>query len=155
MKIFFDTEFIEDGKTIELISIGMVKENGEELYLESNEVDWSKASQWVLDNVKPHLIGNFRSVSKDIIADEIKLFVGDKPEFWAYFADYDWVVLCQLYGRMIDLPKGWPMFCLDLKQEMQLDGLERDEIPIENTQNHNALADAKWCRDVYRYMREV
>ena len=28
MKIFFDTEFIEDGKTIELLSIGLVREDG-------------------------------------------------------------------------------------------------------------------------------
>lgn len=31
-------------------------------------------------------------------------------------ADYDWVVLCQLYGTMMDLPKGWPMYCRDVKQ---------------------------------------
>ena len=28
-KIFLDTEFIENGKTIELVSIGLVKENGD------------------------------------------------------------------------------------------------------------------------------
>jgi hypothetical protein len=28
MRFFLDTEFIEDGKTIDLVSIGMVKENG-------------------------------------------------------------------------------------------------------------------------------
>ena len=33
-----------------------------------------------------------------------------------YYADYDWVALCQLYGRMLDLPGRWPMFCRDLKQ---------------------------------------
>lgn len=38
------------------------------------------------------------------------------PEFYAYYADYDWVVFCWLFGRMIDLPKGFPMYCRDLKQ---------------------------------------
>ncbi|MBC7845545.1 MAG: 3'-5' exoribonuclease [Flavobacterium sp.] len=38
------------------------------------------------------------------------------PEFYAYYADYDWVVFCWLFGKMIDLPKGFPMYCKDLKQ---------------------------------------
>ena len=39
------------------------------------------------------------------------------PEFYAYYADYDWVAFCWLYGKMIDLPKKFPMYCRDLKQE--------------------------------------
>lgn len=39
-----------------------------------------------------------------------------QPEFWAYFADYDWVVFCSLWGRMLDLPVGFPKYCRDLKQ---------------------------------------
>jgi len=38
------------------------------------------------------------------------------PEFYGYYADYDWVVLSQLYGKMINLPKYFPMYCRDLKQ---------------------------------------
>ena len=41
-----------------------------------------------------------------------------KPEFYAYYADYDWVVFCWLFGKMIDLPKGFPMYCRDLKQDL-------------------------------------
>lgn len=32
MKYFFDIEFLEDGRTIELISIGIVAEDGSEYY---------------------------------------------------------------------------------------------------------------------------
>lgn len=32
MNIYYDTEFIENGTTIELLSIGMVRENGQEYY---------------------------------------------------------------------------------------------------------------------------
>lgn len=39
-------------------------------------------------------------------------------KFHAYYADYDWVVFCWLFGRMIDLPKGFPMYCVDIKQIM-------------------------------------
>ena len=38
------------------------------------------------------------------------------PEFYAYYADYDWVAFCWIFGKMIDLPKGFPMYCRDLKQ---------------------------------------
>ena len=44
-------------------------------------------------------------------------------DFYGYFADYDWVVFCWLFGRMIDLPKGFPYFCMDLKQMMVERGL--------------------------------
>ena len=52
MTLFYlDTEFIEDGKTIDLVSIGIVAEDGRELYLENSECDYSRASTWVMDNV--------------------------------------------------------------------------------------------------------
>ena len=40
------------------------------------------------------------------------------PTFYAYYADYDWVVFCKIFGRMIDLPKHFPMYCRDLKQTL-------------------------------------
>jgi hypothetical protein len=44
MKYWLDTEFIARPYTIDLISIGIGAEDGRELYAESNETDWSKAS---------------------------------------------------------------------------------------------------------------
>lgn len=41
-----------------------------------------------------------------------------KPVFYAYYADYDWVVFCQLFGKMNDLPDGFSQYCNDLKQIM-------------------------------------
>jgi 3'-5' exoribonuclease Rv2179c-like domain len=55
MRYWMDTEFIDDGKTIDLISIGIVCEDGRELYLQSAEFDESKANEWVKENVFPHL----------------------------------------------------------------------------------------------------
>lgn len=54
-RYFLDTEFIDDGKTIDVISIGLVCSDGRELYLQSCDCDPSKASQWVTDNVLGHL----------------------------------------------------------------------------------------------------
>jgi hypothetical protein len=68
MKIFIDSEFVDDGKTIDLISIGLVAEDGRELYLQSCEFDPEKASPWVQENVFttllvcPHLSGNVRGL---------------------------------------------------------------------------------------------
>jgi hypothetical protein len=73
-------------------------------------------------------------------------------EFYGYYADYDWVLLCSLFGRMIDLPKGFPMYCIDLKQMMQERGLTK-EWKQQNCPDpegeHNALVDAKWNYQLY------
>lgn len=144
MRIYFDTEFIEDGKTIELISIGAVREDGAEFYCISNEFDATKANPWVVENVIDKLDPKIERHSRRDIATMFRSFAEEKPEFWAYFADYDWVVLCQLYGRMIDLPDGWPMYCRDLKQE-----IDRRHLIRRCDGGHNALADAKWVRDTH------
>ncbi|MFM7009090.1 MAG: 3'-5' exoribonuclease domain-containing protein [Betaproteobacteria bacterium] len=150
MRYWFDTEFIEDGKTIELISIGIVSSDDRTLYLESNEFNPSRACPWVQKNVLPHLSGN--GVSRKEIAEQVLQFVGrDNPEFWGYFAAYDWVVLCQLYGRMIDLPQGWPMFCRDL---MQL-GVNQSSFPKHTGTLHNALDDAWWTREAWEHVMRL
>src|SRR6266849_4998295 len=55
MRYFLDTEFIDDGHAIDLISIGIVPDDGRELYLQSVEFNIDKASPWVRENVLMHL----------------------------------------------------------------------------------------------------
>lgn len=144
MRFWFDTEFIEDGHTIELISIGVVSEDGRTLYREFH-FDDRKASEWVRKNVIPHLSGNPQQryeIRRDIVE-----FMGEKPEIWAYYADYDWVALCQLFGTMMDLPKGWPMYCRDVKQFC--DDLGNPKLPEQKSIEHHALSDAKWTREAW------
>lgn len=149
MQYFFDTEFIEDGKTIDLVSIGMVCSDGREYYAISTEFDSTKADGWVKRNVLDKLESDPHYYKpRNQIRDEILDFVDEKPEFWAYYADYDWVVFCQLFGRMIDLPKHFPMFCMDLKQLLFM--LDNPKVPkLDEDVAHNALTDAKWVRDTY------
>lgn len=150
-RIFLDTEFNEDGHTIDLISIALVHEDGREYHAVSTEFDPARCNKWVTDNVLPHLptepgIWKLRRV----IAEDVRTFAfsGDgKPQFWAYFADYDWVVLCQLFGRMIDLPKGFPMYCRDLKQRMDSLGVKKEQLPEQKGTAHSALDDARWVRE--------
>lgn len=100
-------------------------------------------------------------ILKDQIAKEILEFVGypdyknGKPEFYGYYADYDWVVFCWLFGRMINLPKGFPMYCRDLKQMMDDRGLDKEwtkkNCPKSNVE-HSAIEDAKWARQLHLKM---
>jgi hypothetical protein len=150
-RIWFDTEFMEDGKTIDLLSIGLVNEKGEHLYLENSDCDHLKADQWVKDNVFPFMKGN--AIPKKEIAQKVLEFAGPNPEFWAYYADYDWVVLCQLFGRMVDLPNHWPKYCRDLKQVM--DEVNFLSSPIPNLMEHNALSDAIWTMQTHIYVEAV
>ena len=151
MRVWFDTEFIEDGHTIDLLSVGMVREDGAEYYAENAEAEFSAANEWVQKHVLPHLTG--AGITRADIASQIQDFVGYRPEFWAYFADYDWVVLCQLYGRMIDLPESWPMFCLDVQQLVYLNGSRVMRPPNNDMRVHHALDDAKWCKTYWEWLQ--
>lgn len=169
MKYFLDTEFIENGRTIDLISIAIVAEDGREYYAVSNEFDPSKASEWVVENVLTHLpalgeqitlrgcgdesVDDFAWKSRAQIKADILDFIGlDKaPEFWAYFADYDWIVLCQLFGTMMDLPEHFPKYCRDIKQ--LADDLGFYPIPIPDAEpKHSALADAVWALNAWEFL---
>jgi len=212
MRYFYDTEFLEgkqDKKflgikygetppTIDLISIGIVCEDGREYYAISKDFNlkeaWNRWQQrtgegdrnniepklyWIRENVlKPlmqdaryrydwpltdtsdrfkgrydykdfkYLINKYGKSNKKIAEEicdfidarvsgntiimpgetSIKQVMTTNVEFYAYYADYDWVVFCWLFGKMIDLPKGFPMYTIDLKQE-----LERKRIIYDNT----------------------
>jgi hypothetical protein len=169
MRYFYDSEFIEDGKTIDLISIGIIAEDGREYYAISTQFNAKKADPWVVENVIKKLPirypGQYDSPnikeqslawkSRDRIRQDIINFCDiqqyGKPEFWAYYADYDHVVLCQLFGKMIDLPKGWPMYTRDIKQ--LCDSLSNPRLPEQDpSSEHNALADAKWAKEAYEFL---
>lgn len=149
-RLWFDTEFMEDGITIELLSIGLVSADGREYYAESLDADWAHANDFVKENVLPHLDLKQYGRSRQQIALDIVGFAGNRPEFWAYYCSYDWVALCQLYGRMIDLPEGWPMFCRDVKQLCAQMGDPR--LPEQSGTEHHALADARWTRLAWEFL---
>lgn len=158
MRFWFDTEFIENGRTIDLMSIGIVAEDGRKLYVENIDCDLSMASDWVKQNVIPHL-GKDDPVRlyRKQIQHTVRAFVGEypmttgpaKPEFWAYYADYDWVALCQLFGTMMDLPKGWPMLAYDFRQWLDMHGKQEIRQP-KRSDSHHALADAVWLASAFR-----
>lgn len=158
MRFWLDTEFLEDGKTIDLISIGVVAEDGRTFYAQQIQSDDFNArlTPWLRENVLPHLTAD-RWLTRDEIRAQLLDFCDPdkygKPEFWGYYADYDWVVLCQLFGRMIDLPKGWPMYCRDIKQ--LCDELGNPKLPEQGKGEHHALADAQWNKVAWEFLEAL
>jgi hypothetical protein len=163
MRYFVDTEFMESGHLfpVTLLSVGIVAEDGREFYAVNAEADRSLANDWVKKNVIPYLGNDSRKdQSQDYwmrhidIGHAVKTFVGnDVPEFWGYYADYDWVVFCQLFGAMIDLPKGWPMYCRDIKQFCDEIGNPRLPVQLAGIE-HNALFDARWNKAAFEFLKE-
>lgn len=139
--ITLDTEFIEDGVTIDLLSIGLVRADGEEYYAEPAETDRSRANPWVEQHALPYLTGPVKPRAQ--IAAEITAFAGPSPKFWAWYAAYDWVALCQLYGAMLDLPKSFPMYVRDFRQAV-VNPADLPKQGPEDGPEHHALADARW-----------
>ena len=175
--IDYDLEFLEDGRTIELISIGMVSDDGREYYAVNSDMPVKRIRKhdWLMENVVPHLPhgrGDRRNhlprrwlidyfdptvKARKTIAAEVAAFIqaaGPDVELWANYGAYDHVCLAQLWGRMIDLPEGVPMFTNDIQQERSRLGLRWDELPKQESGEHNALADARHNQLVRRWLAE-
>lgn len=132
--------------------------------------------------------------SNNQIAEEIKEFVGfpyyypknsnmrnavvsTKPTFYNYYGAYDHVVLCWLFGKMVDLPNGFPKYSVDLKQELDMK-LNRTNLPLRGLsttpnknlesklkevkgynnypkqgKEHNALDDAFWNKKLHEFIK--
>lgn len=103
-------------------------------------------------------------------------YPASNPKFYAYYADYDWVVFCWLFGKMMDLPKGFPMYCRDLKQDYDFFNTNFIERKKQNAvgnihksinelkdfkdypkqeNNHNALADARWNKKLHEFLNKI
>jgi hypothetical protein len=272
MKYYLDTEFIEGSQrrrffgihyantkpTIDLISIGIVAEDGREYYEISKDFNlkeaWNryqlepdnkvgarigclpnqKKVYWIRENVlKPifeelilkesnevfdsyerqflfnvskdcipvcgndftyknlkALINKYGKTNKEI-AEDIKNFckientnaknpqanlkiTDPNIQFYAYYADYDWVVFCWLFGKMNDLPDGFPRYCRDLKQNFdvlaeylntersfftpkQWVKMVKEVHPDypKKTNEHNALDDAKWNKALHNFLNNI
>lgn len=103
---------------------------------------------------------------------DVKEYYYAQPEFYGYFCDYDWVLFCSLFGTMMDLPPGFPMYMRDLKQTLDevakrlgkngkannvyIEGpvqllKEHKDYP-KPTVEHDALADAQFNFELYKFL---
>lgn len=260
MQFYYDCEFLEGpqrkrflgipvGKTkptVDLISIGVVSEDGREYYAVSNEFNlyeaWNRFDEievsygftkrvyWIRDNVlRPifdellekelssrvhpldidqrfvrgnmqYLISKYGRSLKDIKWELTKFMLDPNDEVWSkwlgssdhywksitdnhcvlvelygYYSAYDHVCLSWIYGKMIDLPNGIPMYTKDLKQvldekvvshlfrwglspEKFSEGLEQIKnlatYPIQEGE-HNALEDARWNKRLHEFLNTI
>lgn len=223
---YYDTEFIEGTQpgnsinpTIDLISIGVVSENGKQYYAIANDFNidyaWNKDDAkkgnpvyWLRENVlkpifdqmveiknKPHItyefdlptfknliavIGKPKEVIKKELIEFINPFEANPIKMIGYYSAYDHVVLCWLFGKMIDLPKGMPMYTYDLKQEIDvlvesiinkrfygkdnhtpikykdvLNELKEHPNYPKNSNHHSAIDDALWTRELAFFLRNI
>ena len=151
MRYWFDTEFHDDGRTIELISIGVVAEDGREYYAASADYDVARAHDWLRSHVLPQL-GDAPRRPRRQIRDELRPFLAasGEPEFWAECGEYDWVVLRQLFGELTAWPSGWPYLAMDIEQwRLQLGA---PPFPPQKQGLHHALADARCARERWQWL---
>lgn len=91
------------------------------------------------------------------IAEEVRVFIrdtGPSVTLWGDYVAYDHVTLAQLWGDMVALPAGVPMFSCDIQQERVRLGLHPDELPRQTSGVHNALADARYVRETLLWLAE-
>lgn len=146
MRFFYDCEFIEDGLTIDLVSIGVVDEKGREFYAVSTEFDAGRAGPWVRQHVLPQLPPPAADswMSRGRIREELYSFLTARRgdiELWAWYAAYDHVAFAQLWGAMPALPSRLPKFTRDLRQRWEDVG--KPKLPPAPSNAHDALADAR------------
>lgn len=160
--IFLDTEFSSpDPYKGEILSVGLVKLNGEELYFELEYE--GPVDPWVKKNIIPKLKGP--KISRRETTERIKTFVGKrKPYIVAYVNQYDVIYTYKLFGK-----EDSPFFWLPVDFSSILFGLGIDpeayypedkknffkKIGIDTRKykhTHNALDDARLLREVYLKM---
>jgi hypothetical protein len=137
MKFALDTEFIDTPSASECISLALVAADGRELYVEFPYPE-ADITPWLRQNVVP-MLGS-EKISFQQAAAQIREFVGgskfDPPEFWAYYAAYDWYWFCRIFGGFMALPEHYPMLARDFAYIQQ-------ELPNICGPEHFALNDAR------------
>lgn len=159
VKYFVDTEFIDREQFIDLISLGVVAEDGREFYAISTEFDAAHANSFVRTVVIPQLEPPYHPawMSRVEMKDRLAQFVGaDEPRFWSYAgAPWDWMAIAQLFPVAERVPDGWLYTAYDVLLLIESAGVRVDDpwLPPPPRDVHHALADARWVSELYRAAR--
>jgi len=166
MRYFLDTEFLEDDKHIELVSLGLVGQDGREFYACNLDADLGRVARddWMRANVLPELPPWSDPAWMDRVhmRTAIQRFfyphgtlahpmpATAPTEFWAYYGASDWVAFYQLMGgKLLGLPKEWPKWFHELKQLCVDKG--NPKLP-DKPGGHHALRDARWNASVHHFL---
>lgn len=156
-RFFFDCEFVdrdEQDFKLELISIAVVSEEGEEFYAINEAFDPDACDhEWLEENVLPKLPD--KSDHKWISVDEMRETILDmiEPaetvEFWARNGSQDHFILCKIFngmGRFRDVlkeEKGVDHLVFRDTHELRRIFGESAVPPLEEADKHDALVDAR------------
>jgi len=156
--VFLDTEFTDlDPYKGEILSIGIIKPTGEELYIELEYE--GEVHPWVEENILPTL--THKKLSREEAIKRIKAFIGSSQPFMvAFVPQFDMVYLTKLFG-VGNLPFHWMsidfasmLFADNIDPKEMLsdfneDFLKKLNINKKDFQSHHALDDARLLKQVY------
>lgn len=184
MNIFFDTEFTGLRKDTQLISIGLISEDGKEFYAEFASINTELINDWVMENVLMNTAKYGQVNETDIVINENDYHFGTREEIqeelkeWLSQFDevqlvsdvchYDMVLFIDIFGSAFDLPENVSPVCYDINQdiasyyeESQKDAFNRNREDILEEkgitivgQKHNSLYDARVIQQVYNVLNE-
>src|SRR5699024_1673000 len=106
---------------IELVSLGVVADDGREFYAVSTDADHSAAGPWVRRHVLPKLPNPSSNawMSRARIRDELYSFLtapaSGPVELWAWIGASDHVAVCELCGDITARPAAMPRATGDVR----------------------------------------
>lgn len=153
MRYFLDAEFINERECFELVSLGVVSEDGRELYGVNTEARTEYASAFMRAHVLPSLLDTYHA-ERVVMGSPVQLAIAlswfinpyQRNQFWGYHGAYAWVLMTRLFRGH---PTGWPRSCFELKQRWV--ELGYPALPAKPEGLHHALVNARWnacCYDI-------
>lgn len=162
MKLFFDLEFTGLHKTTNIMSIGIISEDGKKFYAEINDYDKSQVNDWLEQNVIKHFSFNYQNVaipkmpvcmcnnyackqSFEDVRETLNTWLNqfDEIQFVSDVCHYDFVLMIDLIsGHALDLPINISAVCHDINQDIaayhkisdsEAFDLSREEFLINNS----------------------
>lgn len=143
---------------------------------------YGKSSKYISKKIVNFINFETKNEGGQLVSGTFLPNVKPNPEFYANYCSYDWVVFCWIFGKMIELPSGFPMFCNDLQQllnervevlknnlnsqsqskENELFDSKKVRYMIKNSPNHpvqdsydkhHALMDAMYDKEIYNFYK--
>lgn len=166
-----------------LISLGLVSEDGQELYLEFNDYNKDQCDDWIQQNVIENTIKEGTNDVIGIVLDETNYHYGSKEELKVILAEwlskfddiqlvsdvchYDMVLFINLFGTAFDLPDNITAVCHDINQDIALFYWISDKAAFDFSREdiledlginirgnkHNALYDAKVIKAIHETIK--
>ncbi len=147
-RLFLDTEFTHLRQDAQLISLGLVAENGDWFYAECTDFDLSACSDWVVDNVLTLFTGTALPKALGVTVQAQTSCSGTKTEIllplrawierfqdgeksiqiWADVNAWDWILFCELFDGTFSLPKGIHYIPVDLSTWLLAKGYDPDTV---------------------------